>query len=958
MSEEYFRNIVERVGISICEEDFTRVKALIDDLAREGVRDFRRYFIEHPDLVERAIGLVTILDVNSAMVRMFAATSRVELLQSLHQIFLPETHEMFLEELVSIAEHQQLFESETVLKTLRGDRLHVLFTITFPPPDQSFDRIVVTLTDITKRKRAEEALRESEERYRSLTAAITSIVWTTDAKGRFVTPQPGWTAYTGQSWEQLRESGWNEVIHPDDRETIQRDWNAACVSETLFESSGRLWHTPSNAYRHFEARGVPIRNPDGTVREWIGRCIDVEDRTQAEKALQESEHRFNKFMQHLPGLAWIKDLQGHYVYANETAELVFQTPREQLYGKTDEEIFPQDVAARFKENDRQALISETGVQVVETLKHPDAVLHHSIVSKFPILGPNGRPVLIGGMAIDITARKQAEQLLLESETEARRLLELNQTIMINMGEGLYTIDSQGLVTYMNPEAERLLGWKSRELLGRSMHQVAHYKYRDGSPFPIEEWAGFQVLRNGKVLRNFEDTFIRKDGSYFPVSYSSSPLRDPQDKIAGLVIVFQDITERKQAEEELRRWKNELEVRVQTRTRELLFSKNRLRSLASQLSLTEEHQRRKLARDLHDYLVQLLVVGKMKLQELKKNVPLSPETEVLTCELEEVLQQALTYSRTTLAELSPPTLHETGLAESLKWLAERMEQHGLRVEVHTSDYQSVHLSEDRVILLFQSVRELLFNVLKHAGVYEATVRMSSGPDGEVWIAVEDHGKGLHADALQQAMEPGHLGLFAVQERMEAMGGRVELTSASGRGTCVRVVLPIHGSIPAAIDTKTQPEEFFEQANRVERAVVHPPFEEAATTGHTSEKPRIRVMLVDDHAMFRKGMQNLLERYQDLEIVGDANDGEEAVMVVPQLMPDVVVMDNNMPKLNGIEATRQICREWPAIKVIGLSIQEEKEIRAAMLDAGAVDYLQKNGTVKELYQAICALFPKLS
>ena len=552
MSEEHFRNIVERVGISIWEEDFSRVKALIDGLAREGVRDFRRYFIEHPDLVERAIGLVTILDVNPAMVRMFGATSRVELLQSLHQIFLPETHEMFLEELVSIAEHQQFFEAETVVKTLRGDRLHVLFTITFPPPDQSFDRIVVTLTDITKRKRAEEALRESEERYRSLTAAITSIVWTTDAKGRFVTPQPGWTAYTGQSWEQLREFGWSEAIHPDDRETIQRVWNAACVSETLYESSGRLWHASSHAYRHFEARGVPIRNADGTVREWIGKCLDVEDRTQAEKALQESEHRFNKFMQHLPGLAWIKDLQGHYVYANEAAELVFQTPRERLYGRTDEEIFPQDVADRFKENDREALINETGVQVVETLKHQDGVLHHSIVSKFPILGADGRPVLIGGMAIDITARKQAEQLLLESESEARRLLALNQTIMMNMGEGLYTLDSQGLVTYVNPEAERLLGWTSGELLGRSMHQMAHYQYPDGSPFPIEECAGFQVLRNGKVLRDFEDSFIRKDGSYFPVSYSSSPLRDQNGKIAGVVIVFQDITERKQAEEALRR----------------------------------------------------------------------------------------------------------------------------------------------------------------------------------------------------------------------------------------------------------------------------------------------------------------------------------------------------------------------------------------------------------------------
>jgi DNA-binding NarL/FixJ family response regulator len=122
--------------------------------------------------------------------------------------------------------------------------------------------------------------------------------------------------------------------------------------------------------------------------------------------------------------------------------------------------------------------------------------------------------------------------------------------------------------------------------------------------------------------------------------------------------------------------------------------------------------------------------------------------------------------------------------------------------------------------------------------------------------------------------------------------------------------------------------------------------------------VRVLLVDDHAMFRSGMQKLLERYEELEIVGEAKDGAEAVVLATRLMPDVVVMDINMPKLNGIEATRQICRDLPAMKVIGLSMNSEKEIRAAMLEAGAIEYLEKNGSVKELYQAICALFPNQS
>jgi PAS domain S-box-containing protein len=123
--------------------------------------------------------------------------------------------------------------------------------------------------------------------------------------------------------------------------------------------------------------------------------------------------------------------------------------------------------------------------------------------------------------------------------------------MANMGEGLYTINTQGLVTYMNPAAESLFGWKSAELLGRRMHDVTHYQYPDGRPFPIEECAGFQVLHEGKVLKDHDDVFIRRDGSFFPVVSTSAPLVT-DDKVAGLVVVFRDVTERKRAEEKVHR----------------------------------------------------------------------------------------------------------------------------------------------------------------------------------------------------------------------------------------------------------------------------------------------------------------------------------------------------------------------------------------------------------------------
>jgi two-component system CheB/CheR fusion protein len=147
-----------------------------------------------------------------------------------------------------------------------------------------------------ERRKSEAQLRASEARYRSLTDVLTSVVWTTDAQGRFVAPQEAWRKYTGQPWEQQQGFGWFQAVHPDDKERVLASVLRAHEANDYYRADGRLWHEASQTYRYCEARGTPIVGANGEVTEWIGSCVDVDDQKQAEAALQLADRRKDEFI--------------------------------------------------------------------------------------------------------------------------------------------------------------------------------------------------------------------------------------------------------------------------------------------------------------------------------------------------------------------------------------------------------------------------------------------------------------------------------------------------------------------------------------------------------------------------------------------------------------------------------------------------------------------------------------
>ncbi|MEW6753891.1 MAG: response regulator, partial [Candidatus Latescibacterota bacterium] len=393
--------------------------------------------------------------------------------------------------------------------------------------------------------------------------------------------------------------------------------------------------------------------------------------------------------------------------------------------------------------------------------------------------------------------------------------------------------------------------------------------------------------------------------------------------------------RARAEEALRHANEQLEHKVEERTSELAQRARQLRALAGELTLVEQRERRRMATLLHDHLQQLLVGARLRAAILGRRCE-PPVSEALA-EIDRLLDEAITASRSLTAQLSPPILHEGGLEAGLQWLGRWMaDRHGLTVELCPEE-GPLPLTEDVKILLFESVRELLFNAVKHARVHTAQVSLQRTDGNRLQITVSDSGCGFDPASLVPADRVhGGFGLFSIRERLDLIGGGLEVRSAPGQGSRFVLTAPLgEGAQVAARAAPDRP-----------AASRRPPL---AALGPGR---RVRVVLADDHVVMREGLARLLEGEPDMEVVGQASDGQMAVELARRFRPDVVLMDLSMPAVGGIDATRAIHQEMPQVRVIGLSMFEEPERAQPMLAAGAVAFLAKSGPAHSIMATIRA------
>jgi PAS domain S-box-containing protein len=650
----------------------------------------------------------------------------------------------------------------------------------------------------------------------------------------------------------------------------------------------------------------------------------AEKRAAADEVLR----RFELLANHSRDIILFLNFQtGRILEANAAAGKAYGYSREELLALTIKDLRAPGMLAQTDEQMMTAF--ESGIQFETVHRRKDA-------TTFPV-EVSSQGAIIGGMQTlisvirDITERKEAEEGL--------------QTTLLRF----YAIFS---------------GLRSAILLVKNEARVEYANQAFCDYFRLKESsAALKNLTAPEMIAKIKNVYLKPDDAIVriseivnrarPVIAEEVAMQDGRTCLRDFIPLFVggkpygrlwhhlDISDRKKAEESLARLNENLEATIKKRTEDL-HAANRaleeratqLRALAGQLTAAEQRERKHLAKILHDGLQQYLVAARMRMEVLAGEIT-DYTVRQGALAVEGLLGESINVSRSLAAELSPPILHDGGILAGMEWLSRFMaNKHGLRVNL-TMEMDSLILSENVKIFLFEAVRELLLNVVKHAKVGSAKVHVRQNDAGHLQITVSDQGTGFDvATALHIQDGATGFGLFSIYERISLIGGQFEIQSSLGNGATFSLITPlsVHEAVPSSF------------------TLQHRGSYQAVPAGSSKSSGKIRLLLADDHAAVREGLASLLGQEADFEIVGQASDGLEALELAGKLFPDVILMDISMPGMNGIDATRVIHEQHPDIRIIGLSLYQEEERAEGMLDSGAVFYLTKSSPPANLKAAI--------
>ena len=638
--------------------------------------------------------------------------------------------------------------------------------------DGAVTAVLVVSYDITDRRRAEEALRHSEEQFRTMANLVPDLLWRSEPDSNTTWYNQRWLDYTGQTLAEAAGDGWADAIHPDDRERSARQYRTAVHTGQPLRQEHRI-RSAGGEYRWFVATALPARDAQGTITHWFGAATDIEAQKQAEAGLRTSAAALEaKVARRTQALQESRDLLQSVFDTNLILMAVFRAVRDEAGTIQDFEFVSTnrefqrdtgrtDLVGRLYAQEypgiRTTEIFGRLVQAVET-GQPQTFDHYYghegydawFTTQFVQLGDGAVAT-----SLDITERKTAEQQL----TRNLQLLEQAEAVA-----------RLGSWDYDRATGQFLWSGGMYQLFGLPPDQpitpAVYLDYVLDEDRPLAERL-VQQIRAGSD--DVEVTFrLNVAGEVKTVRIKSVLLRDAQGQAVRVLGVDLDISELYRLEGD--------NLRLRLRQQQALFEA---------VQAAEEEERRRMSESLHNGIGQILYATKLQLDRLPNTPELSPRQEAAR-----LLSEAIRQTRTLSHELTPSILEDFGLEKALESICGTLNGPALRWRCHLNFEEGPALPMPMPLQLavYRLAQELAQNVLKHSQATQATLELDV-LSAWVVLRVEDNGRGF---------DPAHtgdgLGLRSMRSRVALLGGHVHLTTAPGQGTQCQIRIPLAPPAP--------------------------------------------------------------------------------------------------------------------------------------------------------------------
>ena len=706
--------------------------------------------------------------VNPAALQLFGASNAGQLLgKSPFDVFHSDYHSIMQDRIKKLLDGHPVELIEEKIVRVDGTVRDVEVAAS-PFHDQEGTAIQVILRDVTEHKQAEQAVRDSEERLRFALETIHTGAWDIDVVDH--------TAF--RSLEHDRIFGYAELLPQwtyemfldhvlvEDRNKVDAKFRHATETQGDWSFECRIRRTDGEV-RWILAAGRHRADSMGASRRMAGIVQDITERKQAEAALRESEKKYRDLVESANSviIRWKPD--GEISFINSYGLSFFGYREEDILGKNAMILIPG----------QDSMVHDLTGLANAMVRHPDQYINSESENVLSdgrcvwmqwtnrvILDEAGKIREILAIGTDITERKQAEEALrmAKDELEERikeRTYELYtqslyaRSLIEASLDPLVTISVDGKITDVNNASEEITGVSREQLIGSD--------FSDYFTEPGKARAGYEEVFRQGFVRDYPLELKRRDGHVTPVLYNASVYRDETGRNMGVFAAARDITERKQAEAALRK-------------------------LASELVMAEERERKRIAGVLHDDIAQILAAARMRLG-LLQGIPSDPKNQRTMEEIKSLLSQSIQETRALMNDLGNPLLFDMGLQAACEALANNlMERNPVRITCDIRDAFK-YVNPDVKTILYQLIRELLNNVVKHSQAQNAQVMLDM-ENGQFRAKVTDDGVGFDPQMLGAPTIEGGFGLYSIRERLIAIDGSLRIESAPGSGTIVTAILP--------------------------------------------------------------------------------------------------------------------------------------------------------------------------